>query len=96
MTSKYANKRELKGVGISYPSGRKSKNNPNGLPPKYLDKEIMLRMRECVGLPNKTREQRAIIKEFNPLHYIFGEVRPVWKTWETYAWNMGLLEADND
>ena len=78
---------------INYPSGRKSKNNPNGLPPKYLDKEIMMRMKQCVGLPNKTREQRTIIKEFNPHHFIFGTVRPVWKTWENYATNMELLHG---
>lgn len=92
-TSKHANKRELKGVAISYPAGRKSKNNPNGLPPAYLKHEIVKRMKECVGMPNKTREQRSIVKEFNPFHFIFGEVRPVWKTWKNYAENMELLHG---
>lgn len=95
-TSKHTNKRQIKGTSISYPSGRKSKYNPKGLPPAYLKHEIIRRMKDCIGMPNKTREQRAIIKEFNPHHFIFGEVRPVWKTWQNYATNMGLLEADYD
>ena len=92
-----ANKRTIKGTSISYPAGRKSKFNPNGtaVPPKYADKEILARMKTLKGQPNMTREKRAIIKEFNPLHFIFGDVRPVWKTYENYATNMGLL-SDED
>lgn len=46
------------------------------------------------GQPNVTRDKRALIKEFNPLHFAFGDVRPVWKTYQTYAQNMGLLEDE--
>jgi hypothetical protein len=79
---------------LNYPAGRRSKHNPNGLPPKYLDKELLARFVKLHGEPNVTRNKRALVKEFNPLHYTFGEVRPVWKTWHTYAWNMGLLEDE--
>lgn len=78
---------------INYPTGRRSKNHPNGIPLKYADKEIMMRMKQLQGTPNKTREQRAIVKEFNPFHYTFGNVRPVWKTWENYATNMELIHG---
>ena len=46
------------------------------------------------GKPNPTRNKRALVLKANPLHYSFGEVRPVWKTYLTYAQNMGLLETD--
>lgn len=92
-----ANKRVIKGTSISYPAGRKSKFNPDGtaVPPKYADKEILARMKTLKGQPNPARTKRAIIKEFNPLHFVFGNVRPVWKTYESYAQNMGLL-TDED
>lgn len=66
---------------------------PKLKPAPYLKHEIIQRMKECVGMPNKSREQRSIIKEFNPLHYTFGNVRPVWKTWENYATNMELIHG---
>lgn len=92
-----ANKRVIKGTSISYPAGRKSKFNPDGskAPAKYADKEILARMKLIKNEDNIKRKKRAIIKEFNPLHFIFGEVRPVWKTYENYATNMGLL-SDED
>lgn len=79
---------------INYPTGRKSKNHPNGIPLKYADKELLQRFKSMHGEPNLTRNKRALIKEFNPLHFTFGDVRPVWKTWQTYAQNMGLLEDE--
>lgn len=92
-----ANKRTIKGTSIKYPTVRRSKLNPDGnkIPPKYADKELLARMKTLNGQPNMTREKRALIKEFNPLHFIFGDVRPVWKTYENYATNMGLL-SDED
>lgn len=79
---------------INYPTGRKSKNHPNGIPLKYADKELLQRFKYMQGEPNMTRQKRSLIKEFNPLHFTFGDVRPVWKTWQTYAQNMGLLEDE--
>ena len=81
---------------INYPAGRKSKHNPDGLPPKYMDKELLARMKSLHGKPNCTREKRALVKQFNPLHYTFGNVRPIWKSWLTYAQNMELLEPNED
>lgn len=93
-----ANKRTIKGTSISYPTVRKSKLNPDGnkIPPKYADKELLSRMKLLQGQPNVTRDKRALIKEFNPLHFTLGEVRPVWKTYQTYAQNMGLLEDEDN
>lgn len=79
---------------INYPTGRKSKNHPNGIPLKYADKELLSRFKSMAGQPNVTRDKRALIKEFNPLHFAFGNTLPVWKTYQTYAQNMGLLETD--
>ena len=90
-----ANKRTIKGTSISYPLGRKSKLHPEGVPNKYADKELLLRMKTLNGQPKVTRDKRALIKEFNPLHFALGDVRPVWKTWQTYAQNMGLLENED-
>ena len=90
-----ANKRTIKGTSISYPLGRKSKLHPEGVPNKYADKELLLRMKALNGEPNMTRQKRSLIKEFNPLHFALGEVRPVWKTYQSYAQNMGLLENED-
>lgn len=91
-----ANKRTIKGTSISYPAGRKSKFNPNGLavPAKYAEKELLARFKEFHGEPNPTRRKRALIAKFNPLHFAFGNTLPIWKTYQTYAQNMGLLETD--
>lgn len=64
-------------------------------PNKYADKELLQRMKALNGQPNVTRDKRALIKEFNPLHFALGEVRPVWKTYQSYAQNMGLLENED-
>lgn len=90
-----ANKRTIKGTSISYPLGRKSKLHPEGVPNKYADKELLLRMKALNPQDNLLDEKRSLIKEFNPLHFALGEVRPVWKTWQTYAQNMGLLENED-
>ena len=79
---------------INYPTGRKSKNHPEGIPLKYADRELLSRMKLLQGQPSMTRDKRALIKEFNPLHFSFGDVRPVWKTWQSYATNMGILEDE--
>jgi len=81
---------------INYPTGRKSKLHPNGIPLKYAEKELLSRFKLMAGQPNVTRDKRALIKEFNPLHFAFGDVRPVWKTYQTYAQNMGLLEDEDN
>lgn len=79
---------------INYPTGRKSKLHPNGIPLKYADRELLSRFKEFHGEPNPTRRKRALIAKFNPLHFAFGNTLPVWKTYQTYAQNMGLLETD--
>jgi hypothetical protein len=79
---------------INYPTGRKSKLHPNGIPLKYADKELLSRFKEMAGQPSVTRNKRALIAKFNPLHFAFGNTLPVWKTYQTYAQNMGLLETD--
>jgi hypothetical protein len=45
------------------------------------------------GKPNPTRRKRALIRKSNPFHYTFGNIRPVWKTWENYATNMELIHG---
>lgn len=87
-----ANKRVIKGTSISYPLGRKSKFNPDGskAPPKYANNELLQRFKHMTT-PD---EKRQAIAEYCPLHFSFGDVRPVWKTYQTYAQNMGLLEDD--
>lgn len=49
-----------------------------------------------VGKPNPKRNKRSVVKRSNPFHYTFGDTRPVWKTYLTYAQNMGLLENQDD
>lgn len=80
---------------INYPTGRKSKNFPNGIPLKYAEKELLSRFKSMAGQPNVTRDKRALIAKFNPLHFAFGNTLPVWKAYQTYAQNMGLL-TDED
>jgi len=60
------------------------------------DNSITTRFAKYNGKPNPTRNKRAEVKKSNPFHYSLGEVRPVWKTWLTYAQNMGLIEVDYD
>lgn len=62
--------------------------------PFRTDNSITKEFAKYAGKPNATRNKRALVKSSNPHHYIFGDVRPVWKTWQTYAQNMQLLEAD--
>ena len=81
---------------INYPTGRKSKLHPNGIPLKYSDKELLARFKLIKCEDNIKRKKRSLIKEFNPLHFAFGNTLPVWKTYQTYAQNMGLLEDTND
>ena len=91
-----ANKRVIKGTKLAYPVGRRSKLHPNGVPNKYAEKELLMRFKAMAGQPNVTRDKRALIKEFNPFHFSFGDVRPVWKTWQSYATNMGILENEDE
>jgi len=62
--------------------------------PFVADNTITKEFAKYNGKPNPTRNKRALVKQSNPFHYSLGEVRPVWKTWQTYAQNMGLLEDD--
>lgn len=62
-------------------------------PKALLKKELSQELKLCEGLPNKTREQRSLVKKTNPFHYSFGNVRPVWKTWLTYMENMELIHG---
>ena len=64
--------------------------------PFKTDNTITKEFAKYTGKPNATRNKRALVKQANPFHYSFGNIRPVWKTWHTYAWNMGLLEDAND
>jgi hypothetical protein len=91
-----ANKRTIKGTSINYPTVRKSKLNHDGnkAPAKYADKELLAIFKTFHGEPNPTRRKRALIAKFNPLHFAFGNTLPIWKTYQTYAQNMGLLETD--
>ena len=63
--------------------------------PFRTDNSITKEFAKYAGKPNATRNKRALVKSSNPHHYIFGDVRPVWKTWQTYAQNMQLLEGDD-
>ena len=63
--------------------------------PFRTDNSITKEFTKYQGKPNSTRNKRALVKSSNPHHYIFGDVRPVWKTWQTYAQNMQLLEDDD-
>jgi hypothetical protein len=62
--------------------------------PFKTDNSITKEFAKYAGKPNSTRNKRALVKSSNPHHYAFGDVRPVWKTWQSYAQNMQLLEAD--
>ena len=62
--------------------------------PFKTDNSITKEFAKYAGKPNATRNKRALVKSSNPFHYSFGNIRPVWKTWQTYAQNMQLLEAD--
>ena len=61
-----------------------------------LDNSISFELKKYKGQPSKSRKQRALVSKSSPHHFIFGNTLPVWKTWQTYAQNMGLLEADNE
>jgi len=63
--------------------------------PFRTDNSITKEFAKYAGKPNATRNKRALVKSSNPLHYTFGDVRPVWKTWQSYAQNMQLLEDDD-
>ena len=62
--------------------------------PFKTDNTIIKEFAKYSGKPNATRNKRALVRSSNPHHYIFGDVRPVWKTWQTYAQNMDLLYGD--
>ena len=40
---------------------------------------------------NTTAEKRAVVAEANPLFYVFGETRKVFKPYQTYEENYGIL-----
>ena len=64
--------------------------------PFKLDTNISFELVKYHGQPSKSRKQRSLVSKSNPHHFIFGNTLPVWKTWQTYAQNMGLLEDDTD
>ena len=64
--------------------------------PFRTDNSIIKEFAKYTGKPNATRNKRALVKQSNPHHYAFGDVRPVWKTYQTYALNMGLLEDEDN
>ena len=64
--------------------------------PFKLDNSISFELRKYDGQPNKGRNQRSLVSKVSPHHFIFGSTLPVWKTYQTYAQNMGLLEDDTD
>lgn len=61
--------------------------------PFKIDNSIAKEFAKYTGKPNSTRNKRALVKATNPFHYSFGNVRPVWKTYLTYAQNMELLHG---
>jgi len=61
--------------------------------PFRTDNSITKEFEKYKGKPNPTREKRALVKQSNPFHYTFGNIRPVWKTYLTYAQNMELLHG---
>lgn len=64
--------------------------------PFKTDNSITKEFAKYVGKPNPKRNKRSVVKRSNPFHYTFGDTRPVWKTYLTYAQNMGLLENQDD
>jgi len=64
--------------------------------PFKLDNNIANELKKYQGQPSKSRKKRALISKSSPHHFIFGNTLPVWKTWQTYAQNMGLLEANDN
>lgn len=63
---------------------------PKLRPTTYNPRELLANIK-LLPLVEAKREE---IAKSNPLHYSFGDTRPVWKTWQSYATNMGLLEDD--
>jgi hypothetical protein len=61
-----------------------------------LDNNIANELKKYQGQPSMSRKKRALISKSSPHHLIFGNNLPVWKTYQTYAQNMGLLEADEN
>ena len=59
-----------------------------------LDNNIANELKKYNGQPSKSRKKRDLISKSSPHHLIFGSTLPVWKTWQTYAQNMGLLENE--
>ena len=61
--------------------------------PFRTDNSITKEFAKYAGKPNATRNKRTEVKKANPFHYTFGNIRPVWKTYLTYAQNMELLHG---
>jgi hypothetical protein len=64
--------------------------------PFKLDTNIANELKKYNGQPNKSRQQRSLVSKSSPHHFIFGTTLPVWKTYQTYAQNMGLLEGNDN
>jgi len=62
--------------------------------PNIAPNPMLQEFKKYEGKPNPSRNKRALVKQSNPFHYTFGNARPVWKSWLTYAQNMELLEPD--
>ena len=50
---------------------------------KEIENSIAHKLTQCTGIDDK----RALIVNKNPLHYIFGDERRVWKGYLTYEEN---------
>ena len=61
-----------------------------------LENNITHEFKKYDGQPNKSRYKRSLVSKSSPHHLIFGSNLPVWKTYETYAQNMGLLEDEDN
>jgi hypothetical protein len=60
-----------------------------------LDNNIANEFKKYKGQPSMSRKKRALISKSSPHHLIFGNTLPVWKTWQSYATNMGVLEDED-
>ena len=62
---------------------------------EYMPQNQMLQeFKKYTGKPNPNRNKRALVKQSNPHHFIFGNTRPIWKSWLTYAQNMELIQPN--
>jgi hypothetical protein len=65
---------------------------PKLRPTTYNPRELLAN----IALLPVAQDKREEVSKANPFHYSFGNVRPIWKTYQTYAQNMGLIEPTYD